>query len=405
MSVTQFLSMAKESNYNLLEIYKQAPNETLIILGVLVLVVLIIIFLIRRSVKISSAVKLVDKIQDSKSYDEYNEKISTLVDELPKRGLKVADVLNASKDHILFRTSKLLANMSISDKIDKYLEISDKYSKLANGCKKYKNDELTSFYETKSKELLEVNLFEEITYYYQNVYFTTNEVENVNAIVKYANSLENPETILKPMIETINKFSYGYNTDLFKFVEALDESQSKQVFVNCNEKIEELFTSGEDEVSINILDYLLEKDEKQRVYDYISNLKLASYLQQLHDLYFNKKDDINLDLAFISNSTNIEENYKKYLDESLTSNWRDSEHIEFISKSPGVLDVLGHMEYRTLIERIDNIKVENENRKMVEEALTIAKRAESIALEAKSLNKKPIIVPATPTPTQSNKTV
>lgn len=44
MSVTQFLSMAKESNYNLLEIYKQAPNETLIILGVLVLVVLIIIF-------------------------------------------------------------------------------------------------------------------------------------------------------------------------------------------------------------------------------------------------------------------------------------------------------------------------------------------------------------------------
>ncbi len=55
------------------------------------------------------------------------------------------------------------------------------------------------------------------------------------------------------------------------------------------------------------------------------------------------------------------------------------------------------MEYRTLIERIDNIKVENENRKMVDEALTIAKRAESIALEAKSLNKKPIIVPATPT--------
>lgn len=396
MSVTQFLSVAKESNYNLLEIYKQAPNETLIILGIVLVAILVIYFLIRRSIKISSAVKLVDKIQDSKSYDEYNAKISTLVDELPKRGLKVADVLNASKDHILFRTSKLLANMSISDKIDKYLEISDKYSKLADGCKKYKNDELTSFYEIKSKELLDVNLLEEITYYYQNVYITEEEITNVNAIVKYANSLENPNVILDPMIDTINKFSYGYNIDLFRFIEKLNEKDSKQIYNNCNEKIEELFTSGEDEVSINILDYLLEKDEKEKVYEYITNLKVSSYLQQLHDLYFDKKDDINLDLAFIANSTSIKSDYKKYLDDSLTSNWRDSAHIEFISKAPGVLDVLGHMEYRTLIERIDNIKVENENRQMVEEALTIAKRAESIALEAKSLNKKPIIVPATP---------
>ncbi|WP_072681950.1 hypothetical protein [Arcobacter sp. LA11] len=396
MSVTEFLSIAKESKYNILDIYKQAPNEVLILIGVILFILLVIYFLIRRSIKISFAVKLVDKIQDSKSYDEYNEKISALVDELPKRGLKVADVLNASKDHILFRTSKLLANMSISDKIDKYLEVSQKYKQLADGSAKYKNQELTEFYDTKSKELLDINLNEEIAYYYQNTYFTSDEVNNVNRIIKYANTLEDSSTILTPMIDTINQFSYGYNLELFKFIEALDEKESKQVYKNCNEKVEELLTSGESEVSINILDYLLEKEENQKVYDYISSLKLSGYLQQLHDLYFNKKDDINLDLAFIANPTKINSEYKHYLDESLTSNWRDPEYIEFISKAPGVLEVLGHMEFRTLIERIDNISIENENRKMVEEALTIAKRAESIALEAKSLNKKPIIVPSTP---------
>ncbi len=393
MSVTEFLSMAKESQYNILEIYKNAPEESLIALGIIVLFVLVIYFLIRRSMKVNSAIKLVDKIQDCQSYDEYNQKITALVDELPKRGLKVADVLNASKDHILFRTSKLLANMSIGEKIEKYLEISDKYSKLANGSKKYKNQELTEFYECKSCELLDVNLAEEIAYYYENVYFTENEVENVNAIVKYANSLDKPESIITPMLRTMNKFSYGYNIDLYKFIEKLDEKESKQVFENCSLKMEELFTSGEKEVSINILDYLLEKEEKLKVYDYISTLKLAPYLQQLHDLYFNKKDDLDLDLAFIANTTEIESSYKVYLDEKLTENWRNPEYIEFISKSPGVLDVLGHMEYRTLIQRMDNIKVETENRKMVEEALAIAKRAESIALEAKSLNKRPVIIP------------
>lgn len=393
MSVTEFLSIAKESNYNLIEIYKEAPNEMLIILGVFVLIILVLFFLIRRSTKISSAVKLVDKIQDSKSYDEYNQKITTLVEELPKRGLKVADVLNASKDHILLRVSKLLVDMNIKEKVEKYLEISDKYSQLALGSKKYKNDELTQFYEIKSKELLDINLNEEIAYYYQNTYFTEKEIDNVNAIVKYANSLENPDLIIKPMLETMNKFSYGYNMDLFKFIEKLNEKESKQIYVNCTEKIEELFTNGQSEVSINILDYLLNKGENEKVYKYISNLNLVPYLQQLHDLYFDKKDDINLDLAFIANPTKINSNYKKYLDETLTNNWRDAEHINFISKAPGVLDVLGHIEYRTLIERMDNIGIENENKKMVEDALAIAKRAESLALEAISLNKKPVITP------------
>ncbi|MCP4970498.1 MAG: hypothetical protein GY932_07895 [Arcobacter sp.] len=395
MTVTEFLSIAKESQYNLLDIYSKAPNESLIIVGVVLFILFVVYFFIRRSVKISAAIKLVDQIQDSKSYDEYNERITLLVEELPKRGVKVSEVLNASKNHILLRTSKLLINFNITEKIDKYLEVTEKYEQLSKASIKYNNKELTEFYKSKSEELLDVNLNEEIAYYYQNTYFNIDEVNNVNAIVKYANTLDNPSLILKPMIGIMNKFSYGYNLELFKFIEKLDDKESKQIYENCHKKIEDLLTRGNEEVSINILDYLLEKDEKEKVYNYITSLKLASYLQQLHDLYFNKKEDINLDLAFIANETKINANYKAYLDESLTSNWRDSNHIEFLSKAPGVLEVLGHMEFRTLIERIDNISLEKENRKMVEEALTIAKRAESIALEAKSLNKKPIIVPAT----------
>lgn len=402
MSLTQFFSTIKDSNYNILEIYKQAPNETLILVAAILLIILIIIFLIRKSIKASSALKLVQKLPDCSSYDEQNAKLCLLVEELPKRGVQVSDALNSCKEHILLRTSKFFVSMNIQEKIEKYIETSKNYEKLAQASKKYHNTELTSFYETKSKELLEQNLLEEIAYYYETVYPTEDEVSNVNAIVKYANSLTYPNTILDPMIETFNKFSYGYNIDLFRFIEKLDEDNSKQLFENCTAKINKLFESGEGEVSINILDYLLEKDENEKVYSYIKNLKVNSYLQQLHDLYFNQKDDINLDLAFIANLTPIEQNYKNYLDESLTTNWRDSEHIEFISKSPGVLDVLGHMEYRTLIERIDNIKIEEENRKMIEEALTIAKRAETIALEAKSLNKKPIVVPSTPVQTTQN---
>ncbi len=394
MSLSQFFSIIEKSNYNLIEIYKQAPDESLILFGIVLVVILTISFLIRRSIKISSAIKLVERLSECNSYDEYNEKFSSLVVELPKRGLKVADLLNTSKEYILLRTSKFFANMTIEQKIEKYLETSKNYEKLAQGSKKYNNSELTSFYETKAKELLEVNLFEEIAYYYQTVHLCEKEVSNVNAVVKYANSLENPNLILEPMIDTFNKFSYGYNIDLFRFIEKLNEDESKQVFLNCTKKLQELF-KGEDEISINILDYLLQKDEKQKVYDYIISLKLSGYLQQLHDLYFNKKNDINLDLAFIANQTPINHEYKKYLDESLTSNWRDSKHIELISKSAGVIEVLGHMEYRTLIQRIDNIKNEEENKKMIEEALTIAKRAETIALEAKSLNKKPIVVPTT----------
>lgn len=388
MSVGEFITIVKESNYQLSEIFSKAPNESFVIIAIIFLILFLIYFFIQKEIKIKNALKLVDKIKDVKDFDEYNSQITKLVEELPKRGEKVALLLNELKESILLKTSKLLSSLTIEEKIDKYQEISQKYEKLAQGSKKYNNKDLTSFYESKSKELLSENLYEEIIYYIENTNLDENEVKNVNKIVTYANTTENPFLILDTFFKELNRYSFNYNLDLYKFIKKLDKDDSKQIYTYCNEKLESIFTSKEDEISILILEYMLENDEKQKVYDYISALTLTSYLQQLHDQLFDKKDDLNLDLAFISNPTQIDNQYKKYIDESLTNNWRDSEHIEYVSKAPGVLEVLGHLEFRTLIERIDNIAINEENKKKIDEALSIAKRAETIALEAKSLNKR-----------------
>lgn len=391
MSVNEFLLLTKESNYDLIEIYKLAPNETLITLGILVSLAYIAIFFVRKSIKVSKTRNLIFKLQESKTYEEYNQDFLILINNLPKTNLNIAQVLNENKERILLRTSKLLINMLIDKKIDAYLEISDKYLLLYEASKKYDIGELSDFYKIKSKELLEINLFQEILFYSKNTYFSSNEVKHINKIVKYANSTSNSNLILNPLIEELNRFSYGYNLDLFKFIEKLDKKESNQIYSNCSKKIEEIFSDKHSEISIYILDYLFQKEENQKVYDYISSLENSLYLEFLYNVYFNKKDDLKLDLSFIANETKINSQYKRYLDNILTKNWKDINYIEFISKSPRVIEVLGHMEFRTLIERMDNIDSQNSNRKMAEEALMIAKRAESIALEAKSLNKRPIL--------------
>lgn len=390
MSFTEFFKVAKESNYNLSTMFEKAPNETLISFGIVLVVILVIVFFIRKAIKENIALKTVNSISDSKTVDDYISKVKFLVDELPKRGEKVASELNRQKEHILFRVVKLFEPLTIKEKIEKLQKISKLFKDLSSGSKKYQIEDLSSYFDIKSKELLEKELSKEIEFFYKSSEFNESEIENLNAIITYANSLDNPTPIIEAIKHELNRFSFGYNLALFKFIEKLDKDNSKQIFEFCSLKIEEYLTSGEKELSINILEYLYEKDEKQKVYDYISSLNLDYYLQQLYYLLFNKKDDLNLDLAFIANPVKIDNEYKNYIDYSLTNNWKDKEHIEFVSKSKGVIEVLGHVEFRTLIERVDNIGRNEENTKKIDEALAIAKRAESMAVEALSLNKKPI---------------
>lgn len=384
-NLKEFFAVANKTNYNFAEIYAQTPQGVYSVLAIISVVLLIALFFVRRSMKISSTLKLVSQIQNSKDFDEYNEKLTKLANELPKRGLKVAQSINVQKCDILDRELALLKDFNIKDKIDKYKQIASQYSLIASNSKKYSLNELTSYYENTSKELLEVNLLNEIKDYYTNSLFKLDDVEYVNSIVAYANTTSNPNEILNPVIDEINKLSYAYNLDLFKFTMALTKTESDQVYTNCTAKLKEVLTSEDLKISDVILNYMLENDLKNDVYEYIKNLKSSIYLQDIYFNFFGKKDDIDLDLAFVANETVINNDYATYIDNKLTSNWRDLGLIKHIIESQRVLETIGHISYRTVLERIERLEKEEETNSAISEALEIARRAETLAKEAKEI--------------------
>lgn len=130
---------------------------------------------------------------------------------------------------------------------------------------------------------------------------------------------------------------------------------------------------------------MLANDEKENVYGYISKLENKTHLNFLYKTLFGKTDDIDLDLAFVANKTQIDADYKSHIDNRLTANWKDLGFIKYIIESDGILETIGHIDYRNVLERIEKLETEQENNKAVAEALATARRAEQIANEAKAL--------------------
>ncbi|MGA1940850.1 hypothetical protein [Arcobacter sp. YIC-310] len=384
-NLKEFFAVAKQTNFNLGEIYTQTPNGVYSVGVVLFIILLIVVFFIRRSFKISSAVKLASQIQNSKDVNEYNEKLNKLAQELPKRGLKVAQTINAQKKEILEKELELLKTLNIKEKIEKYKEISSKYELIAKNSKKYAINDLTSYYDETSKKLLEVNLIKDINEYCENARFDENDVEFVNSIVTYANTSSNPDKIINPMLNKINSFSYGFNLDLVKFTKALSKDESKQVYVNCTEKLSDVLTSGENKVSEVVLSYLLEKGYKEEVYLHISTLNNPIYLEDLYYNLFAQKNDIDLDLAFVANKTETNVDYASFIDKTITDNWKDLKLIKHIINAPRVLETIGHVSFRSVLERIEKLETQEENNKAILEALQTARRAEALAKEAKDI--------------------
>ena len=383
--VKEFLSLAQETNFDIAQMYAQNPNGIYATVLVLLVILLIIIFFIRRAAKISSAVKLVSNIQNSNDFEDYDSKLTKLATELPKRGPRLANSINAQKNDILEKELNLLKDFNIKDKISRYKQISAQYALISQNSKKFKMDDLTSYYDEKSKTLLSENLRDEITEYSLNTNFNENDVEFVNSIVSYANTTSDPESLLNPLIEQINRFSYSHNLDLFKFTKALTKDKSVQVYKNCNEKLNEVLESEDEKVSNVILSYMLENDEKEVVYSYISNLKSSTYLQDLYHNFFAKTEDIDLDLAFVANETKISSDYSNHIDCKITDNWRDLTYVNHIIKSPRVLEAIGHISYRNVLERIERLEKDEETNKAITEVLQVARRAEAIANEAKEI--------------------
>lgn len=383
--IKTFLALLKESNFDLLKVYEQDATGVLYLLLLILVLVLIVVFFISSVFKTSSTVKLVKNIQGSSDIDEHDSKLTKLARELPKRGKKVALSLNDSKQEILNQELALLKDLSIKDKIAKYQQITAQYALLAQNSKKYKIDELSEFYEEKSKSLLDENLSDEIEKYYEEALFDTNDVENVNAIVSYAKTTAEPENILNPLKAQIDRNSYAYNLEFFKFIRALDEEKSAEIYEHCNQKLEEVFTTGEHTVSKEILEYMIETDEKENVYKYISSLENKTHLKTLYNTLFSKTEDIDLDLAFVANETDIQADYKTHIDNKLTQNWKDLGYIKHIIESKGVLETIGHIDYRNVLERVEKLQTQEDQNKAIAQALEIARKAQAIANEAKTL--------------------
>ena len=109
------------------------------------------------------------------------------------------------------------------------------------------------------------------------------------------------------------------------------------------------------------------------------------HLQSLYYIFFAKEDDIDLDLAFVKNQTQISENYKEHLDNKITFNWKDLGLIKYILNAPRVVETIGHIDYRNILERIEKLDNEVDFNAKVAEILEVARRAETIAKEAKAI--------------------
>lgn len=383
--LNDFITLAKELNYDISLIYAQDSNS----IHVFALIILILLFgialLINDRVKTKELLKLILEIKDTKNLEDYNNKLNNIVLELPKRGSKVASNLDLKKDEILKNHLFLLKSKNIKEKIDNFKQISISYSLISEILKKYNLEELSKYYSLKSKTILENNLFEEIEFFYKNSSFKKEDAVFVDEIISYANSSTNPSDIINPLFIQINRFNFGFNLDLYKFIKALDKNKSEKICSECNKKMDKLLNDEYGKISEVILSYMLENGEKQKVYSYISNLKDFRHLQSLYYNLFAKKDDIDLDLAFVKNKTKINSNYKEYLDKQITFNWRDLIYINHILKSPNVLEVLGHDDCRTILERVENLEKEASNNQTITQVLEVAKRAEAIAKEAKAI--------------------
>jgi hypothetical protein len=384
--ISDFFALVKESDFDLKLIYSQDPNSVYILVLIVLVILLIVAFFIRSAFKKSELLRLVSKVQKCSTFDEFDSKLSKIALELPKRGEEVASSLNVLKEDILTSQLALLKDFSIKKKIKSYKQMASVYSLIAINSEKYANEELTKYYENKSQKLLDENLIKEIESYYKNISFKENDIKYVNSIVAFANTLRNPELILNPLQEEINKFSLAFNLDLFKFVKALTKEESGKLFNNYNDKINALFASDNVKISEAIIAYMILKGEKEKVYNYISNLKNSTYLQSLYYNFFGKEEnDINLDLAFVKNETQINQEYKEHLDKKITFNWKDLSLIKYILNAPRVLETIGHIDYRNVLERIEKLENEVDYNAKVAEILEVAKRAETIAKEAKAI--------------------
>ena len=379
-----FLALAKDLNYNIVEIYTKEPAFIIIGIGIIVVILLILFILIKKSLNKSIAFKSLSNLDNSEnSFEDYQNYFTTVLKVLPKAKKEFLDILDEKKQHFYRAQLELFYNFDIAEKLKHYQTMADMYSKIATASGS--QESISQFYEEKADTLLHENLYNEIDAFLQTFEFNQENIVHLEEIVTYANTQENPEVVIELVKKHLNSLNFGENLDIFLLARSLESDKLMQIHEYIQEKLNKIFENANTKVSSDILDYLLKNDEKKHVYTYIKRLNIATYLQELNYKYFNQNDNLEFDLVFISNHTKINADYSSYLLNKITKNWKVASLLEKLIADENVANILGHDEVRKVIERVDAIRDAYDAKAILTRALESAKNAEKIALEAKEL--------------------
>ena len=380
--ITHFLEVAKEVNYDVAALYAKEPLMMQILGGVVLFIVLIIILVIKSKMRHADAHKALNNLESYvESFEEYQDNLRKILKTLKGAKGEFLESLKAKKEDYYKEQLRSLRDLPLEEKIDKYQEMAALYSELANAAR---DEELREFYAEKSVEILEKELLESISEYMREFSFTPEDVVALEKIVTYANSKEDPEVVLSIVMDKLQGVDFGSNLERYTFVQNLDAEKLGEIATYCAEQQQKLFEDGERVVAAEVLEYLLENGQKERVITYIKSLKVPTHLQELYYRFFNQKGLEELDFAFIANKLEINQEYAKYIEDLVTDKWRDDKALESVLKNDNITDVIGHDRVRIIIERIDLLRKEEEEHEKLEEALKLAKEAHAMALENKN---------------------
>ena len=338
--IQNYFELCKEANWNIVEIYQKAPVETTTILGVIVILI-IIIAMINSSAKKSNRMNLLNRLDEANNFEEINKLLKEVIEVSKEAHNEFFTRLNDMKESIVQKQLDLLVDLTPANLIQKKNELIKVLKEAGN----INNNEISEFFNQKANELEE-------------------KLNEYIANLDISNDLE--------MVEYIEKIEEGCN-----------------LFEPLREKFNSTFNNSPALVSFEIIDYLLNNEkegfDKIVVYNYFTTIIDEQNYKTLFNRYF--KDDLDINLALIANNFSLNNKFflKEYLDELITNSWREDELLEKINSSKNVAKIIGHDESRKVIERVDSLRSEDENKKMLQDALNLAKEAKEIALEAKKI--------------------
>ena len=152
-NISNFFSLLKEAKYDLDLVYSQDPNSVYSMLLLVAFLAVIIGFFAINAIKKAQLLKVVSKIEKSSNFSEFEENLTKIATELPKRGVEVANYLNSLKNdilnaprvlqvighidyrNVLERIEKLESKVDFNATVAKILEVAKSAEKIAKEAK------------------------------------------------------------------------------------------------------------------------------------------------------------------------------------------------------------------------------------------------------------------------------